>query len=66
MASRDAYASINAVGREVEGFDVAEVPPGSTIASKDAYASSMLGVPDVTEVPCLSVRTRRGSVCEET
>ena len=58
MASSDAYASRNAVTCEARGRDVAEIPPGSTSSSRDAYASSTLGVRDATEDSCRCCRSR--------
>ena len=58
MASSDAYASRNAVTCKARGRDVAEIPPGSTSSSRDAYASSTLGVRDATEDSCRCCRSR--------
>ena len=65
MAPSDADASVNEVDCDAGGFDVPKLPPGSNLISKEAYASSTLGVLEATELAWL-VEQSRGGEKEET
>ena len=60
MASRDAHASVSEVDCDAGGFVISTVPPGSKYRSRDAYASSTLGMVGATELACLAERSPGG------
>ena len=58
MAPSDADASVNEVDFDAGGFDLPKLPPGSNIISKEANASSTLGLMEATAVAWLVERSR--------